>query len=80
MPPDFDAHPAFWKPAPITPIGEVTRYVSGMPPGGVGGAVTVLFTPWGTPGARLVASENAVLRSEIAEVEARFRVLEDTLS
>jgi murein DD-endopeptidase MepM/ murein hydrolase activator NlpD len=46
----------------------------------VGGAVTVLFTPWGTPGARLVASENAALRSEIAEVEARFRVLEDTLS
>lgn len=46
----------------------------------VAGAVTVLFTPWGTPGARFVASENAVLRTEIAEVEARFRVLEDTLA
>ncbi len=46
----------------------------------VGGAVTVLFTPWGTPGARIVASQNEALREEIAAVEARFRVLEDTLA
>ncbi len=44
------------------------------------GAVTVLFTPWGTPGARIVASQNAALHEEIAAVEARFRVLEDTLA
>src|SRR5688572_31670307 len=45
----------------------------------VGGAVTVLFTPWGTPGSRLVASQNASLQQEIEEIEDRFRVLEDTL-
>ena len=44
------------------------------------GAATVLFTPWGTPGARLVARQNAALRQEIAEVEGRFQVLEDTLA
>lgn len=44
------------------------------------GAVTVLFTPWGTPGARLVAKQNEALRAEIDAVEARFRVLEDTLA
>lgn len=44
------------------------------------GAVTVLFTPWGTPGARIVASQNAALHDEIEAVEARFRVLEDTLA
>lgn len=43
-------------------------------------AVTVLFTPWGTPGARLVARQNAELQREIAVVEARFRVLEDTIA
>lgn len=43
-------------------------------------AVTVLFTPWGTPGARLVARQNAALQQEIAQVEARFRVLEDTIA
>jgi len=46
----------------------------------VGGAVTVLFTPWGTPGARLVAKQNSALRDEIDAVEARFEVLEDTLA
>jgi murein DD-endopeptidase MepM/ murein hydrolase activator NlpD len=45
----------------------------------VGAAVTVLFTPWGTPGARLVAAQNAQLQREIAEVEARFKILEDTI-
>lgn len=42
-------------------------------------AVTVLFTPWGTPGARLVAAQNEKLQREIALVEARFKVLEDTI-
>lgn len=46
----------------------------------VAGAVTVLFTPWGTPGARIVAQQNASLRQEIAEIEGRFKVLEDTLA
>lgn len=45
----------------------------------VGGALTVLFTPWGTPGARLVARQNAALQREISAIEDRFRVLEDTL-
>jgi murein DD-endopeptidase MepM/ murein hydrolase activator NlpD len=45
----------------------------------VGGALTVLFTPWGTPGARLVARQNAELQREISAIEDRFRVLEDTL-
>lgn len=44
------------------------------------GAVTVLFTPWGTPGSRFVAAQNAVLQQEIAKVETRFKVLEDTLN
>ena len=43
------------------------------------GAVTVLFTPWGTPGSRIVAAQNEALQQEIAQVETRFRELEDTL-
>lgn len=43
------------------------------------GAVTVLFTPWGTPGSRLLAAQNEALQLEIAQIEARFRVFEDTL-
>lgn len=45
----------------------------------VAAASTVLFAPWGTPGARLVAAENEALRQEIDLVEARFREIEDTL-
>lgn len=45
----------------------------------VAGAIFVLFSPWGTPGARLVAAQNAALQDEIAMVEARFRILDDTL-
>lgn len=45
----------------------------------IASAVTVLFTPWGTPGARLVAAENEALRQEIALVETRFKQIEDTL-
>jgi murein DD-endopeptidase MepM/ murein hydrolase activator NlpD len=42
-------------------------------------AVVVLFTPWGTPGARLVAAENAALQADITAIEERFKVLDDTL-
>ena len=45
----------------------------------VGWAVVVLFTPWGTPGARFVAAENAALQADIAAIEERFKVLDDTL-
>jgi murein DD-endopeptidase MepM/ murein hydrolase activator NlpD len=46
----------------------------------IAGAITVLFTPWGTPGSRLVAAQNEVLQTEIAAIEARFAELEDTLA
>jgi len=42
-------------------------------------AVFVLFSPWGTPGARLVAAQNRALQREIAMVEQRFAELDDTL-
>lgn len=42
-------------------------------------AASLLVTPWGTPGARLVAAENAELRRELAVADARFLVLEDTV-
>ena len=45
----------------------------------VGWAALVLFTPWGTPGARLVAAENAALQADIAAIEERFKILDDTL-
>jgi murein DD-endopeptidase MepM/ murein hydrolase activator NlpD len=45
----------------------------------VGWAVVVLFTPWGTPGARIVAAENAALQADITAIEERFKVLDDTL-
>lgn len=45
----------------------------------VAAALLVLFTPMGTPGSRFVAAENAALKREIAEVEARFHELDDTL-
>lgn len=46
----------------------------------VAAAVTVLFAPWGTPGARLVAAQNEALQVEIARVEQRFKELEDTIA
>ena len=45
----------------------------------VAAAVFVLFSPWGTPGARLVAAQNRALQREIAMVEQRFAELDDTL-
>jgi murein DD-endopeptidase MepM/ murein hydrolase activator NlpD len=46
----------------------------------VAGAITVLFTPWGTPGSRLVAAQNAALQADIAAIELRFAELTDTLA
>lgn len=43
------------------------------------GAIFVLFSPWGTPGARVVAAQNRALQQEIALVEQRFAELDDTL-
>lgn len=43
-------------------------------------AASLLITPWGTPGARLVAAENAELRRELAAADQRFLALEDTVS
>ncbi len=43
------------------------------------GAVFVLFSPWGTPGARLVAAQNRALQADIIAIEERFKVLDDTL-
>ena len=43
-------------------------------------AVTVLFTPWGTPGARVVAAQNEALQRDIVAIEERFRELDDTLT
>lgn len=43
-------------------------------------AVTVLFTPWGTPSAWLVARENARLRAELTAIDARLQVVLDTIS
>ena len=45
----------------------------------VAGSLFVLFSPWGTPGARLVAAQNRALQQEIDRVEQRFRELDDTL-
>lgn len=45
----------------------------------VAAAITVLFTPWGTPGSRLVAAQNEALRAEIDVVEERYREIDDTL-
>ena len=45
----------------------------------VAGSLFVLFSPWATPGARLVAAQNRVLQQEIAAIEQRFRILDDTL-
>jgi murein DD-endopeptidase MepM/ murein hydrolase activator NlpD len=42
-------------------------------------AGTVLFTPWGTPGSRLVAAQNEALKKEIALIERRYREIDDTL-
>ncbi len=43
-------------------------------------AASLLITPWGTPGARMVAAENAELRRELAAADQRFLALEDTVS
>lgn len=45
----------------------------------IAAAGTVLFTPWGTPGSRLVAAQNEALKQEIALIERRYREIDDTL-
>lgn len=44
------------------------------------GAVGVLFTPYATPSARLLAAENARLRAEIQGIDTRITALSDTLA
>jgi murein DD-endopeptidase MepM/ murein hydrolase activator NlpD len=46
----------------------------------VAAALVVLFTPLGTPSARLAARENARLKSELAAIDGRLQVLIDTIS
>ncbi|MFI5311633.1 MAG: M23 family metallopeptidase [Gemmatimonadales bacterium] len=46
----------------------------------VAAAIVLLFTPYGTPGARLVARENDRLRSELAQIDDRLSSLSDTLT
>ena len=65
-------------------IEERTRRV-GVWLGGVAGAlvvaaVVVLFTPWGTPSALLLHAQNQRLRGELARIEERLAVLDDTLA
>ncbi|MEX2180867.1 MAG: M23 family metallopeptidase [Gemmatimonadaceae bacterium] len=43
-------------------------------------AAAVLFLPWGTPGARIVAVQNEALQRDILAIEERFRVLNDTIA
>ena len=43
-------------------------------------AVVVLFTPYGTPGGRLTAAENARLRTRLSQIDERLLALNDTLA
>lgn len=43
-------------------------------------ALVVLFTPWGTPSARLAARENARLQAELASIDGRLNALVDTIA
>ncbi len=43
-------------------------------------ALAVLFTPWGTPSAWLVARENTRLKAELSAIDARLQVVLDTIS
>ncbi len=43
-------------------------------------AVSVLFFPYATPSARLLAAENARLRAQMAQIDERLASLDDTLS
>ena len=43
-------------------------------------ALVFLFTPYATPGARLLLADNARLRGEMRGIEVRFSALSDTIS
>jgi murein DD-endopeptidase MepM/ murein hydrolase activator NlpD len=43
-------------------------------------AIVVLFTPIASPGARLAAGENARLRAQLEQIDARLLALSDTLA
>jgi murein DD-endopeptidase MepM/ murein hydrolase activator NlpD len=44
------------------------------------GALGILFTPYATPGGRVVAVENARLRARLAQIDTRLLALTDTLA
>ena len=46
----------------------------------VAAAVLVLFTPMGTPSARMAARENARLKAEMAAIDGRLQTLLDTIA
>lgn len=43
-------------------------------------AIVILFTPYATPGARLLARENDRLRSQLGQIDVRLSALGDTLA
>jgi murein DD-endopeptidase MepM/ murein hydrolase activator NlpD len=44
------------------------------------GATAVLFSPWATPGARLLARQNAQLKDELTRVDGALAVIGDSLA
>jgi murein DD-endopeptidase MepM/ murein hydrolase activator NlpD len=46
----------------------------------VAAAITVLFTPYGTPSAHLLLMQNARLESELTQIDRRVAMLSDTLA
>jgi murein DD-endopeptidase MepM/ murein hydrolase activator NlpD len=44
------------------------------------GATAVLFSPWATPGARLLAKQNAALKDELARVDGALAAIGDSLA
>lgn len=65
-------------------VGERARrwLVGGLALSGlmVVSAIGILFTPWATPGARILAAENARLLTQMEDIEARILTLSDTLT
>ena len=43
-------------------------------------AVAILFTPYATPGARLLAAQNSRLQSQLDQLDKRMAMLNDTLN
>src|ERR1017187_1511927 len=46
----------------------------------IASAVVILFTPYATPGARLLAHENDRLRAQLGKIDVRLSALSDTLA